>query len=135
VAQLRQYKDQFDAVGAQVLLVSMGTVDQTAAFVQQLAVPFPMACDPQRSVYKALALKRLSPLGFLSPALAVKGLAAMSKGHALGVPQGDIRQLAGVFIIDNRGVIVFRHEAQDPSDHPEASALIDSLKGIPEDIV
>ena len=130
---MRQYKDQFDAAGARVLLVGMGTVDQTVAFVRQLSVPFPMAGDPQRKVYKAFALKRLSPLGFLSPALAVKGLAVMSKGHALGIPQGDIRQLAGVFIIDRRGVIVFRHEARDPSDHPEPSALIDFLKNSSDD--
>jgi len=128
---LRQYKDQFDAAGARVLLVGMGTVDQTAAFIQQLAVPFAMASDPQRRVYKAFALKRLSPLGFLSPTLAVKGLAAMSKGHALGLPQGDIRQLAGVFIIDRQGVIIFHHEGRDPSDHPEASALVEFLKGTP----
>jgi hypothetical protein len=128
VAQLRQSKDEFDAVGAQVLLVGMGTVAQTAAFVRQLAVPFPMACDPDRNVYQAFALKRISPLGFLSPALAVKGLAAMSKGHAMGVPQGDIRQLAGVLIIETRGVVIFRHEAKDPSDHPEPSLLIDFLK-------
>jgi len=131
---LRQYKDQFDAVGARVLLVGMGTVAQTAAFVGQLAVPFPMASDPQRSIYKAFGLQRLSPMGFLSPALAFKGLAAMSKGHAMGVPQGDIRQLAGVFIIDMQGVIIFRHEARDPSDHPEALALVDFLKGNPGDV-
>lgn len=125
---MRRYKDQFDAAGARVLLVGMGTVDQTVAFMKQLAVPFPMACDPERIVYKAFALKRLSPWGFLSPALAVKGLATMSKGHALGVPQGDIRQLAGVFIIDRRGVIIFQHAARDPSDHPEPSALVDFLK-------
>ncbi len=131
---MRQYKDQFDTVGAQVLLVGMGTVAQTAAFVEQLAVPFPMASDPQRSIYKAFGLQRLSPMGFLSPTLAFKGLAAISKGHAMGVPQGDIRQLAGVFIIDRRGVIVFHHEAKDPSDHPEALALVDFLKSTPGEV-
>ena len=126
--QLRRHKDQFEAAKAQIVLVGMGTVDQTVAFVQQLVVPFPMACDPERKIYNAFALKRLSPWGFLSPALAVKGLAAMSKGHAMGVPQGDIRQLSGVFIIDRRGMIIFQHQARDPSDHPEPSALLDFLK-------
>jgi hypothetical protein len=128
VAQLRQHKGRFDAAGARILLVGMGTLEQTADFIKQLEIPFPMACDPQRIVYKAFALKRISPLGFLSPALAVKGLAVMSRGHGMGVPQGDIRQLAGLFIIDTRGVIVFRYESRDPSDHPEPSVIIDFLE-------
>lgn len=109
----------------------MGTVEQTAAFVNQLDIPFPMACDPGRSVYKAFTLRRMSPVGLVSPLLALKGLTVMRKGHAMGVPQGDIRQLAGVFIIDTKGSIIFRHEARDPSDHPEPSALIDFLKKTP----
>jgi peroxiredoxin len=128
VAQLRQSKDEFDAAGARVLLVGMGTMDQTAAFIRQLEVPFPMACDPQRRAYSAFALKRMSPLGFLSPGLAVKALAAVSRGHAMGVPQGDIRQLAGLFVIDARGEIIHRHEARDPSDHLEPAAIITLLQ-------
>jgi peroxiredoxin len=62
---LRRYKDQLNAEGARILLVGMGTVEQTAAFVNQLAIPFPMACDSGRAVYKAFSLKRMSPLIFL----------------------------------------------------------------------
>jgi hypothetical protein len=54
----------------------------------------------------------------------------MSKGHALGVPQGDIRQLGGVLVIDTRGTILFRHQAKDPSDHPEPFAIISYLKSL-----
>ena len=125
---MRPFEEAFHAAGTGVLLVGMGTVAQTKAFIRQLAVPFPMVCDPEREIYKTFALKRISPLGFLSPALAVKGLAAMGRGHAPGVPQGDVRQLAGVFIIDTHGVVIFRHEARDPSDHPTPEELIDFLK-------
>ncbi len=108
----------------------MGTVEQTAAFRRRQKVPFPMASDPARCVYNAFALKQISPLGFLSPALAVKGLATLGKGHAMGVPQGDIRQLAGVFIIDGQGAIIFQHAARNPADHPDASVLIAFLSNL-----
>lgn len=124
------HKDQFDALGARILLVGMGTIDQTAAFLRRQAVPFPMACDPQRSLYRIFSLKRTSPLAFLSPVLAAKGLSAISKGHAVGVPQGDIRQLAGVFIIDGQGAIVYQHESRNPADHPDTAVLISFLRNM-----
>lgn len=128
MAQLRQFKDRFDAIGARVVLVGMGTVEQTADFVRQLEVPFPMACDPRRRAYAAFALKRMPPLGFLSPALAFKGLAAVSRGHGMGFPKGDVRQLGGLFVIDSQGTIIHRHEARDPSDHPEPAAILTLLQ-------
>ena len=128
MAQLRQFKDRFDAIGARVVLVGMGTVEQTAEFIRQLEVPYPMACDPRRSLYTAFDLKRMPPLGFLSPVLAFKGLAAVSRGHGMGFPQGDVRQLGGLFVIDSQGTILHRHEARDPSDHPAPAAILTLLQ-------
>jgi hypothetical protein len=60
--------------------------------------------------------------------MAVKGLSAMARGHAIGIPKGDVRQLPGVFIIDSGGRVRFSHFAQDPADHPDPEALLAFLR-------
>ena len=66
---------------------------------------------------------------FLSAKMAAKGLMAMAKGHKIGVPQGDVRQLPGVFIIDTTGHIRFSHHAANPADHPQPETLLAALDG------
>ena len=127
---MRRNKQRFDQVGAQLLLVGMGTPQETAAFAEKFDVPFPMAADPKRTLYRAFDLERMNPLGFFSPTVALKGVSAMAQGHLLGLPQGDVRQLPGVFVIDTGGTIAYRHYSQDPSDHPSPDTILDALQSL-----
>ena len=124
MAQLRLKKEKFDRLGAQVVLVGLGTVPETADFKNQFKVPFPMIADPERHLFTAFDLKRASTTELLSLGMAVKGLAALAKGHTVGVPKGDVRQLPGVFIIDPDGWIRYSHHAKGPADHPEPDVLL-----------
>jgi len=133
VAQLRQKKQRFDQAGAQVVLVSMGTPEESAAFEMKFNIPFPLISDPKRQLYQAFGLKQISGLELISPSVAFKGLLAMSKGHTIGMPVGDIRQLSGVFIINPDGRIVYSHVASDPSDHPDPDTLLNALKAADQD--
>lgn len=121
-------KEAIEAAGGKVLLVSMGTMAQSQAFIHRFAVPFPMVCDPDQHLYREFSLQRMSHLGFLSPTMALRGIAAMAQGHTMGLPEGDVRQLPGVFIIGTGGDIRYSHFAEDPADHPEPEAIIARLK-------
>jgi alkyl hydroperoxide reductase subunit AhpC len=127
VAQLRQRKDAFHRAGARVVLVGLGTPEETAAFKTRFDVPFPMISDPEKRLFAAFGLKQMSPAGILSPGMALKGVAAMLKGHGMGLPKGDVRQLPGVFIIDAGGRIRFSHYARGPADHPSPQVILDAL--------
>lgn len=129
MAQLRQKKQYFDRAGAQVVLVGMGTPEESAAFEMKFDIPFPLISDPKRRLYRTFGLKMLSALGLLSPSVAVKGILAITKGHTVGIPIGDVRQLPGVFIIGTDGRIVYSHFANDPSDHPDPDTILEALKG------
>ena len=126
---MRLEKDSFVRLGAQVVLVGLGNVDDTAAFKQRFDVPFAMIADPERRLFEAFRLKRAGTGSFLSAKMAAKGLMAMAKGHQIGVPQGDVRQLPGVFIIDTAGHIRFSHHAANPADHPQPETLLAALDG------
>ena len=128
MAQLRLKKQNFDQAGAQVMLVGMGTPEESSAFEMKFDIPFSLISDPKRQLYQAFGLKQVSALELLSPSVAFKGFLAMTKGHTIGIPIGDVRQLPGVFIINTDGRIVYSHFASDPSDHPDPDAILEALK-------
>ena len=128
MAQLRLRKDAFDRLGAQVVLVGLGNVEDTAAFKQRFDVPFAMIADPEKRLFEAFRLKRASAGSLLSAGMVAKGLKAVAKGHGLGVPRGDVRQLPGVFIIDAKGGIRFSHHAKGPADHPSPEVILSALR-------
>jgi len=127
VAQLRRNKNSFAKAGARVVLVGMGTPSESAEFAEKFKVPFPIVADPQKKLYRRFELKQMSTLGFFSPSLALKGVAAIVGGHSIGMPQGDVRQLPGVFIINTTGDIVYSHFSSNPADHPDAKSIIAAL--------
>jgi peroxiredoxin len=130
VAQLRHAREEIENAGGRVVLVGMGTVAQTRDFVARFEVPFPMISDPDQHLYRDFALERMSPLGFLSPTTALRGIAAMAQGHTMGLPEGDVRQLPGVVIVDPEGGIPYRYDGHSPADHPEPAILVEILAGL-----
>jgi len=124
---LRRNKNSFAKAGARVVLVGMGTPSESAEFAEKFKVPFPIVADPQKKLYRRFELKQMSTLGFFSPSLALKGVAAIVGGHSIGMPQGDVRQLPGVFIINTTGEIVYSHFSSNPADHPDAKTIIAAL--------
>ncbi len=127
---MRHSKEQIEEVGGQVLLVGMGSESVTREFIERFDVPFPMVCDPDQHLYRDFTIERMSPLGFLSPTMALRGIAAMADGHTMGLPEGDVRQLPGVLIIDGEGMIRYRHDADGPADHPAPETLINVLQNL-----
>lgn len=116
--------------GADLVLVGLGSVAESAEFAREQELTFPLIADPEGRLYTAFGLRKASIASLLSPALIAKGVSALSRGYGVGRPIGDIRRLPGVFIIDTRGRIVFRHAAADASDHPDADTLLDRLREV-----
>ena len=121
---MRRNKKNIEKAGAQVVLVGMGTPSESAEFAAKFNVPFPIVADPGKKLYRKFELKQMSTLGFFSPSVALKGVAAIVGGNGIGRPQGDVRQLPGVFIINTAGQIVFSHFSGDPADHPDLKTIL-----------
>ena len=125
---MRQTKQRFDEAGAQIVLVGMGTPEQTTAFKEKFDLAFPMLSDPQRKLYNALKIGFMSLASTFSPTVAARAASALFRGHGVGIPHGDIRQLPAVFIIDTGGRITHSHIGRDPSDHPEPQEILEALQ-------
>ena len=130
MAQLRDKAADFEKAGVRVVLVGMGPPKESQEFLKKFELPFEMVCDPERELYGAYGLKRMGVLDFLSPTLALKSLSTLAKGNLVGMPEGDVKQLAGVFIIDTSGHIRFRHLSADPADFPPAEDVLAALEAI-----
>ena len=127
---MRDKADDFEKIPARVVLVGMGSPKESKAFIKRFQIPFPLICDPKRSLYGAYGLKRMGILDFISPSLAIKSLAAVALGNLAGMPEGDVKQLAGVFIIDTSWVIQYRHLSAGPADFPPAEDVLTTVKSI-----
>jgi hypothetical protein len=42
----------------------------------------------------------------------------------MGVPEGDVRQLPGVFVINTDGQVEFSHYAENPAEYPDPDAPV-----------
>jgi len=124
VAQLRRKEKEFGDLGVRVVLVGLGSPEATAGFKADFDVPFAMIADANKTLFKAFELKQATSKSLLSMGMVRKGFSAMFKGHGMGIPSGDVRQLPGVFIIDTDGQVRFSHYARDPADHPKAEELL-----------
>ena len=130
MTQLRHTKSRFDEKRVQILLVGMGTREQTETFRKIFAPEFLLVCDPEARLYRAYQLKRTGLFQLASPLLFAKAMKALSSGHRMGTPQGDVFQLPGVFIIDTEGCIRYSHHSRDPADHPKPEKLLFALEKI-----
>lgn len=130
MAQLRDKAAEFEKAGARVVLVGMGSPKESGEFLERFKIPFPMICDPEQRLYGIYGLKKMGVLDFLSPSLALKSLSAVAQGNMAGIPEGDVKQLAGVFIIDISGLVRFRHLSADPADFPPAEDVLGALESV-----
>ena len=122
--QLHRSKAKFENNGFQIILVGLGAPDRAEAFKEQFSLSFPIICDPQKKLYQTFGLGRGSFLSMAWPAILMKGLKTLSKGHTPGIPRDDVLQTPGVFLIDTSGNIRYAHYSKDPSDNPPIETLL-----------
>lgn len=80
--------------------------------------------DDDQSLYRAFGLKRGTLWQLAGPRVWWRSIrAAFFEGHGVGRPQGDIKQLPGLFLLDRCEVVrSFRHRG--PSDRPLYEAFV-----------
>ena len=126
---MRSDYPKFQAAGGEVLVVTMGSVSQTAGFRKRLDLPFRCLADPQKTAHQAYEIGRGTLNQIAGPGIWAAGAKAMIK-HGVGIPVGDTRQLQGAFIIDTEGIIRFRHDPVDSADNPTNEELLAVLGNI-----
>jgi len=109
------------------VLIGQGGVEQTRAFCQDCAVPFPCLADPERKAYAAYGLGAGTPAQIFGWRVWWRGFHAIRRGYAAGKPIGDVRQMPGIFIVDRTGIIRFIYRYRDIADNPPNELLLEQL--------
>lgn len=84
--------------------------------------------DPEREVYRAYGLDRLSPLRAGSPHILNQYLRWTLQGRPVHLTTEDVLQRGGNFVVGRDGHLTFSHTGRDQSDRPSADAILAALR-------
>jgi peroxiredoxin len=127
---VRAFKSEFDRREIPVIVVSFAEPGKLAPYQEVHQWPFTMLADPDRKLYQAFELGRMSWFRVFSPAT----LKLYLKLYRRGLPQHDygkedIYQAGGDFLIDRGGHILFAFRSEDPADRPTMGTLLKAIDG------
>ncbi len=126
MSQLRQDYQQFQELGAEIVVVTMGNPEQTTNFWQTYRLPFPGLCDPEQRAYQTYSLPDGDIRLLAGPGILSKTFVGFFK-HGVSKPIGSGLQMPGVFIIDGQGIVRYNHPYQSSADNPPNSLLLQKL--------
>jgi hypothetical protein len=123
--QLHRAREQFEAAGAEVVLIGMGSPRQASWFRAKYAPDLRVLADEKRASYKALKLKVASPLALVGPKVVASGVEHASRsGVVQGRPVGNIRQLGGSLVVAPGGRVLLEQRAEHAGDSVEVADLL-----------
>ena len=121
-------KAEFDRRDVSIVVVSFAEPAKLLRYQEHHDWPFTILADPNRVVYQAFALKRLSWLRVFSPATLWQYLQLLGKGQKLHqYGDEDIYQGGGDFLVDREGNILFGHPGRNPADRPPVERLLKAI--------
>ena len=124
VTDLRDYAPELEQAELGIALVTPDTAEHNAAFAAEHALPFVVLADPERRAYAAYGFHegRLGQL--LNAHIVARGALALLHGHAARRSAGNARQLPGLALVDQAGLLRYRRVARDAADHLSARQLL-----------
>jgi hypothetical protein len=130
---MQAHQAEFEARGAGLVAVGQGTGEDAAEVCGELEIDYPCLGDPDRRGYRAFGLGRASWWGITAgpmlenPALGLRRLAHANLRRSAS-PHSDVRQLPGVAIVDQDGLLRYLYRAEKTDDLPGAGALLEALE-------
>jgi peroxiredoxin len=127
VAQLRGDVPKIHALGAELVLLGNGSVEEARGFRDAERVEVPLYTDPTLASFKGFELER--GLGStLSPMAAIRAVKATAQGYRQTGVHGDPLQQGGAFVIGRDGALALAHVSKSPGDHARPKALLAALE-------
>jgi hypothetical protein len=127
--QLHRAREEFEAVGARLVLIGQLTPRHAAQFRRRQQIELPVLADERRASYKAAGAKIATFGELLGPRVVAKGLLTSTRtGRMQGRTLGHPAQLGGAMVVRRDGAVVWSHMSQDASDNAPPEAILAALK-------
>lgn len=125
---MQSLKAEFDRRGVAVIVISFAEPAKLTHYQDHHRWPFVMLADPDRTVYRAFTLERLSWLRVFSLSTLKLYFKLLREGRKVqNYGKEDYYQAGGDFLVDTDGTILFSHRSEDPADRPAAAVLLHEI--------
>lgn len=116
--QLHRAREEFDAAGANLVLIGQATPRHAGHFRRAANIDVPVLADEKRESYRAAGAKVATMGELLGPKVVARGAAASAKHRVVqGKLIGHPAQLGGAMVIAPGGAVVWSHMSDDVSDN------------------
>jgi peroxiredoxin len=129
VVDVRKDYERFRDAGGELVVVTMGNVEETDQFRRSFDAAFTFLSDTEQTAYRAYGLARGTLRQIAGPSVWLPALKALARGGA-GKPVGDIRQMPGSFVIDREGIIRHAHYPTHQADRSRPEDVVRVLQGL-----
>lgn len=126
LTRIRKDSSRFHRAGAQLVFIIPGPKEAVETISTFLQPPPVVLLDPEHRAYEAYGLHRGGFWELAGPAVWLTACRGLVRG-LVGRPAGDVRQLAGAFLIDQNGRIQYAHRARHSADFPDHEAMLARL--------
>lgn len=131
---MRDYRDRIEGLGANVVLIGLGSPGQAKVFCESQDVPFACVVSPDRTAHRAFGLRRGTANQVAGPRVWLPWLRNMAAGNRQTAwrGQGDVATLPGTYVVDSQGVIRYAYRGQRSSDLAPDGDVLAALAEIRE---
>jgi hypothetical protein len=125
---LDRAREQFEAAGANLVLIGQLTPRHAAHFRRRQKIELPVLADEDRASYKAVGAKVGKVGDLLGPKVVAKGaLTTLRTGKLQGRTLGHPAQLGGAIVVAPDGRVVWSQMAKDASDNASPEEILTAI--------
>ena len=123
VCEIEKLRPRIESLGTQLAFVHLSTEERAKKFFDPHHFgDIARFADPDGRLYEAFGLVHAKWRQYLNPRTVARMFIASARGNFLGVPDGDVERMPGVFLIHHARVCKsFRHKLV--SDRPDYLAM------------
>jgi peroxiredoxin len=127
---VEEHLPEIRALGGELIVVTQSCPEHLQTRLEVEPKPFPVVCDPDRTVYREFGLLPGKARMFLSFKVIGSYLSRMFQGWKVRMPMKneDLLQLGGDFVLDHSRHLILAYRSADPTDRPSIEQLLKALR-------
>jgi AhpC/TSA antioxidant enzyme len=112
------------------LFFTLSGVERSREFFAGRWAEAAVVADPKKVIYEAVGSRKGKIVQLFGPKVWAASRRAAKKGHRVGKPEGDPRQMPGMFLVQGT-TLLWEHDFEHAGDLPDLNRVTDHLRLAP----